>query len=152
MSYAQSIVDTLNANADLLNILTGGVYLFEDSGRKGMNRIQFMQAYFEETGILKPTCVIYEVETRFDGIAADANTGFRTTITPILGWIYNDGDAGYDVIASAEALIYPLLNGQSIPNGFQFLWGHTLKNKREKLLEDACYWQFDGTVYGYRYS
>lgn len=157
MTYGQTLVDMLKGStelpetsAELLNILTGGIYVFQDSGRKGMNRIQTMEAYIKETGILKPTCVIYEAEARFDGVAADAATGFRTTTTPILGWIYDDGDAGYDTIAAAEALMYLLLNGKSIQDGFQFLWGHTLQNKREPYLEDACYFQFDGTVYGYR--
>lgn len=152
MGYGQAIVDILTADADLLNILTGGIYVFQDSGRKGMNRIQLMEAYIKENGLLKPTCIIYEVEDRFDGQAADANTGFRSTQTPILGWVYDDGDAGYDVIESAELIMYRLLQGTSIPDGFQFLWGHTLRNKREQLLEDACYFQFDGTVYGYRTS
>lgn len=150
MSYSASIVALLNADATLVALLTGGIYGFEYAGRKGLNRIEVVQAYIKKTGLLKPLCIIYESAAIPTGEAINPATGYMSTVTPIRGWVYDDGDAGYGTVATAEARMYRDLNFCRLSGAFQILWGTTLKDRREPLLDDACYYEFDAKVHGWR--
>ena len=84
--------------------------------------------------------------------AVDPESGYMSTVTPIMGWLYDEGDEGYTNINAAENRIYQLLAFKQIAGAFQMLWGNTLWNKRESLLNDAAYNQFNLKVYAYRTS
>jgi hypothetical protein len=152
MSYGAAIVTLLNADSTLTALLTGGIYEFEYSGRKGLNRIEVVQAYVQKTGLLKPLCIIYEAAAIDTGEVHSPSTGRVSTITPITGWIYDQGDSGYGTIASAEQRIYHDLAFTRLTGALQILWGQTIKDKREPLLEDAGYFQFECRVHGWRTS
>ena len=150
MDYTQAIVDILTANAPLMALLTGGVYVYNVVGRKGINPDSLPKAYDQSVqgqSQLKPMCIVWAAEEAMDGQAV----GFvRSTVTPIYGRLYDNGNAGYATIAAAEAIMYSLLNQTRITGALQFLWGKTTKNLRDKLLSDACLYSFNGKVYAIR--
>ena len=59
MDNAAACVTILNNSSALLDVLTGGVFEFQDQGRKGLNRIAVLQAFIQASGLLKPVCVLY---------------------------------------------------------------------------------------------
>lgn len=152
MTYTDSIVTILTADATFNSLATGGAYAFQKSGRKGLNRVQVMKAFQDKVGggLIKPTVIIYEVETHWDGQAVGPMLGYRSTVTTVIGWIYAEGDQGFDTIDAIEQRMYQLLEGTPIPGAFQVLWGNTPKNRRENLLDDAGFYQFSMRVHGFR--
>lgn len=151
-TYADYLLSLLTADSLLASILTGGMYLFEEAGRDGISRIEVPQAFIEKNGILKPMALIYQAQAVPTGEAVDSSSGYQSTVTPIYSWIYDDGDAGYGNIESAAARMKILTNFQRIPNGFQFIWGAIVQNKRERLLNNAAFWQPTIKAYGYSTS
>ena len=148
MDYTQEIVDILNASAPLVALLTGGIFNFNSVGRKGINPMALAQAY-DANNQLRPCCVVWTAEEAMDGQAV----GFvRSTVTPVYGRLYDNGNAGFDTLAAAEVIIYGLLNQQRIPNALQFLWGKTIKNLRDSRLSDAALYSFNGKIYAIRSS
>lgn len=149
-AYGTYLVNTLKADSTLTTILTGGIYIFEDSGRTGLNRIQNLEAFNKKTGLLKPVGVVYEQNQAPTDMANDTRIGFMSTVTPFLVYLYDNGNNGYVSIEAAQQRIYKLLHGQRIPNGFQSLCKNLLTDKREPLLQDASFYCFWLYVYGFR--
>lgn len=149
-TYAQAIVDKLTADATLMALLTGKVWNYPISGRKGMNRTQMPDAFDSVTGLIKPCCVVLELNESPTGEAIDATSGYMSTIVPIWTWIYDDGDHGYATIDAAYNRIYSLLNMQPLAGAFQVLWKGAIKDKREPDLSDASYYRADWRVHGFR--
>ncbi len=154
MTYASTIVEMLQANEELVVLLSGGIYDYPESGRKGINRTSLPQAYESGTatkpGLLKPLVIVVEHDEVADGQIVSPNTGLKSVIVPIYLWIYDDGSAGYGTINEAWALIYTLLADQRIAEGFQIMWKNTLKNKREQDMGDACCYLVKVDVQGLR--
>lgn len=155
MSYTDTIISVLKADTTFTELCTGGVYAFEHSGRKGLNRVQVLAA-FKKTreangGTLKPTVIVYEVAEMFDGQAVGPMLGYMSTVTPITGWIYAEGETGYDVITQIEQRMYQLLAFQKFPGMSQILWSSTPKNRREELLDDAALNMFQIRVHSVRH-
>src|SRR5882724_2700563 len=140
-TYIAQVRYTLLTNAPLVALLSGGIRLFPDSGRKGLTRQQVVKAFSTVDGILLPNCILSMQGDTFTGEAVDMTTGYQSTKTTIYGWIYQSGDTGYDIIESASVLMRNNLQGYRLVSGFQVLWGNTIKYKREPLLEDASYYQ-----------
>lgn len=150
MTYADQIIDALLADDDLTDVLTGGIYLFEDPGPKGINRIQISNAFSKQTGLIKPMAILSDVQESPTGEALDAPTNFSSTETPVYIWVYDAGQRGYNTIAAACDLIYGILNNMRLTDGFQVLWKTTLKNRQEPLLNDARYYALHYVAYGFK--
>ncbi len=149
MTYADSMAALCTANNPLMAVATGGVYVYPDSGRKGINRLQLPLAFDPKLGLLKPTVIFYELDETADNQAVDA-LGYQTTQTPVSVWVYDHGDAGYGTVADIAERIIKLLNFQAIPNAFQVIYTGVLKNKREPNLKDAACWGLKFNVHGFR--
>jgi hypothetical protein len=149
MTYASEIVTTLNASAPLLMALVGGVYDYTDTGKKGLTREITPQAFDDVTGLIRPTAIVLELSGEMDGQAVSPNTGYFSTVSPVLIRIYNNANLGYAVIIDAEAQIRVLLNNQRITGGFQTIWKSTLKNRRDPELKDAAWYQATYQVFGW---
>ena len=151
MSYVQSVVDFLNADATLMAVLTGGVWNFSAAGRKGLNRLQLPDAYSDNTGFLKPVAMVAEMDEFMDEEEVSPNTGRFSVQSQIYIRILDHGDRGYNTIDTASDRIKVLLNckPQIIANAYQLIWRKTLKDRREPNLKDACYYQQLYQVHGW---
>jgi len=148
-TYIAQVRDKLFDTPELVPLLSGGIRLFPDSGRKGLTRQQVVKAFSTVDGVLLPNCILSMQGDNFTGEAVDMATGYQSTKTPIYGWLYSTGDEGYDTIEAASILMQRKLQGFRLTGGYQVLWGNTIKYKREPLLEDACYYQFICYAYGH---
>lgn len=154
MSYGDTVVTILKANLDLSNLLTGGIYNYPESGRKGINRTSLPEAYYPASsttpGLLKPTAIVVEHDEVADGQIVSPNTGIKSVVVPIYVWIYDDGGKGYEVISAAWDIVYTLLADRRIEGGFQALLRNTLKNRRDRDMQDACCYQAKFDIHGLR--
>lgn len=151
MSYADTIVTALKADTTLSNILTGGVWNYPDTGRKGLTRLLSPGAFNEGTGMVKPAAVVLQLKATPDFQIIDPVSGFNSTVTPVMIWVYDNGFTtdGYDNIASASNRIYQLLAYAQLAGMFQILFdGFVAQDKREPLLKDAAFWTSKYNVYG----
>lgn len=149
MSFAETIVTTLNADVTLEAILTGGIHNFPDAGRNGLNRIQIPGAFDPKVGLVKPLCIVAEFDETPDGQIVDTQTAIVSTVVQIVTRIYDNGDSGYTNIINAYQRIYKLLAFQPISGAIQILPGRVLKDRRDSLLKDSCYYDLYWTVHGY---
>jgi hypothetical protein len=149
MSFGADIVTLLKADATLLATLTGGIHEYSETGRKGLTRLLTKDAYTEETGLLKPTALVLEMDDMPDGEIVGLSTSY---VTPIAIMIYDVGNTSgkYTTIITAHDRIYHLLHMASISNAAQVLYERTIKYKREPNLKDAAYWRAMYRVHAYR--
>lgn len=149
--YGQQIVAYLKTDSALGAILTGGVYYYPDTGRKGLTRLLSPLAFSEADGMVKPAAVVLALNEVPDSQIIDPVTGYHSTVTPINIWIYDRGttDTGYGNIKAAADRIYQLLAYAQLPNLFQILFNGTIKNKREPDLKEAAFYVMRYKVYGF---
>lgn len=154
--YAQEVTAILAADAELQGLLPGGIYNYPDAGRKGTNRLQLPKAFDTVSGLLKPCCTVLQLSETPTWEAVHMPTGYMSTVTPIMVWVYAAGDADqygnspYALIKAACDRIYTLLHGTPIPGAFQALYQNLVLDKREPDLKDAAYERIDFNVYGFR--
>lgn len=149
--YASEVVTVLKADATLMAILTGDVWNYPDTGRKGLTRLLSPKAFNEQVGIIKPAAVVLQLKETPDGQIVNPVTGYNSTVTPIMIWVYDNGftSDGYSNIEAASARIYQLLAYQQLANMFQILFDGYIKDKREPLLKEAAFWVNKFNVYGF---
>ena len=150
MTYGAQIVTALSNDVTFSGFMVGGTKEFQYSGKLGLNRLQDATAFDQKTGQLLPTCLVYEQKAVPTREAIDMPTGYMSTVTPIILFLYNNPNKGYDLIESAETAAYKVLHGFRLAGGFQVLWQTTVKNKREAFLEDSGYFMFQVNAYGFR--
>jgi hypothetical protein len=134
----------------LETLLPGGIYNYPDTGRKGLTRLLSPQAFSESQGVLRPTAVVLQHKEIVDGQIVDPVSGYNSTVTPIMIWVYDNGftTEGYTNIEAACNRIYRLLAFTQLTGMYQILWdGYKGKGKREPLLKDAAFWSVGYNVY-----
>ncbi len=157
--YAQQIVtylksDTvaspLKAGTPLETLLSGGIYNYPDTGRKGLTRLLSPKAFSEADGMLNPAAVVLQLKEISDGQIVNPTDGYNSTVTPINIWIYDKGttNVGYENIKLANDRIYLLLAYQQLTNMFQILYDGTIKDKREPDLKESAFYVAKYKVYG----
>jgi hypothetical protein len=148
--YAQQIVTYLKTDVTLAAIVTGGVYNYPDTGRKGLTKLLAPVAFSEVDGMIKPAAVVLQLKSVNDNQIVNPTDGYNSTVTPINIWIYDRGttDTGYENIKAAAARIYQLLAFTQLTNMFQILYDGTIKDKREPDLKEAAFYVVRFKVYG----
>lgn len=148
MSFGEDIVTLLSADSILMNILTGGIYAYPETGRKGLTRLLSSSAFDTTSGLLKPTALVLELDDEPDGEIIGLST---STMTPIIIWIYDAGmtDDKYVNIKAAHDRIRNLLHLSALSNACQILYAGSTKHKREPDLKDAAYWRTRYNVHSY---
>lgn len=150
-SYAQIITDFLLSDAEYSALMTGGIWNYAEMGRKGLNRIQQLEAFSSKTGLIKPLTIVIQLNEQPNFPNVDLSNGWMATITPILCWIYQDGNDGYDIVSAAFDRMYSLLQGKRFLNPtFRLILQNTIKDKREPDLKEASYWRVDWKAFGHR--
>ena len=151
MGYAQPVVDFLKLDATLVSYLTGGIYIFSDAGRNGLNRLQIPGAYDSTTGFVKPVAIVAEMDLSLDQESVSPNTGRFSVTSDVFIRIMDHGDNGYDTIALAASRIKTLLHckPQIIANAWQLILTKTMEDRRETVLKDSCYFQQQFQVHGW---
>lgn len=147
MTYASAVKTILQADATLVALLPGGIYIYQETGRKGLNREQLIAWFAQNSPLMNAGLVIYEAEEQADNQVVGSMTSAASSFTLLF---INDGNKGFNTLEQAAARAYTLLHQTRIPGAFQFLWEGTVKNQREALVENACTVLYNGKVYGLR--
>lgn len=147
-TYIDQMVTTLEADATLTGLLTGGIWFFGELGRKGISRAITPDIY-DASGILKPCCLVMPMDEHptYEAVGA-----VMTTETPVITWLLQDGANGYATIESAYARMFTLLHLMRLTDGAQVLWQKATKNQRSWLAQDASDYEVIWACYGWRQS
>lgn len=149
MAFCDEIVTLLRADLPLVAILTGGIFSYPSSGRKGLTRLLQPTAYDEVNGLLKPCAIVLEWDADDDGQIVGQS---MSQVTPIYVIVYDKGDSetGYTNIIAACDRLFTLLHLTQITDACQLLHQKTVKYKREAALKDSGYFRMIFNVYGYQ--
>lgn len=146
MSYTQAVYDLLNADAPLLALLTGGLYLGRDVPEEGLNREDYPAAY--SNGLLQPIAVV-------KGRRVIPDNGFRVPEAQFVAvqqvveiWFYDDKDAGWDTLDSAAQVVYELLQDVQIAEAYNCNLVNTIEEERDPDLGGACMTRIDMQITG----
>jgi hypothetical protein len=148
MAFGTDVVTLLKTDATLVALLTGGIYEYPDTGRKGLTRLLTESAFSAVGGLINPTAVVLELDDEPDGEIVGLSTSVRT---PIVIFIYDSGMTKdkYTVIETAHNRIRTLLHLAPLSNACQILYDKTTKHKREPDLKDAAYWRATFYIHSY---
>jgi hypothetical protein len=142
--YPALIRTRLAADVPLMALLTGGIYNYEALKRNGIKG----ETAAWNSGLMKPCCVVKPRPHVPFGDIKDAATQFSTSRQVIELWLYNDGDAGYTTLRSAQALIYASLHLRRVVGAFQLRFTGDLAAP-DPLLNDAATLRLEYTVIGH---
>ena len=147
MSYAQAVFDLLEADAPLMALLTGGIYIGRDVPEEGLNREDYPAAY-DSNGLLQPIAVVR-------GRRVIPDTGFRVVEAQYVAvqqvvevWFYDDKDTGWDTIDSAAQLAYELLQDVQVSGSYNCTLVNHITEERDRDLGGACFTRLDFQVTG----
>lgn len=147
-SFASTIVGILSTDVTLQTLLTGGVHLYTDGGKDGLNRIQVPAGFDPQMGLIKPLCIVAEFPEIADNQIVDTASGYHSTVTTVVMRIYDNGNLGYGTIEAAYKRIYTLLAYKQITGSFQVLWQRVLRDRRDALNKDAGFYEVYWNVHG----
>lgn len=148
MSYASAIKTLLTADATLMAALTGGIFVFSETRKLGINQVTTPSAF--TAGVLKPCALLKSRgENPFGGIA-DPDAQYITISEVIEIWLYNDGDAGYAALQTARDRIYALLQNNRVAGSFEIRLANIIEGVNAPELDYAALIRCDYQVFGRR--
>jgi hypothetical protein len=132
MSIVATVKTVLEADATLLAAATGGVWDFDETGRKGINRTGTPTA-FDANGILKPCLLVRGRSQNVDpALQDDANQ--VTVIREVFEvWIYQD--TGYTTIRTLRDRVYRLLHAKPLAGTYRVQFQAHVPEARDPLLD-----------------
>ena len=121
----------MEADATLMAILTGGVYVAGALGQGGINRTDTPTAFDSTTGYLKPCALVRQRALVADLQVNDqiAQVASATQVVEI--YVYQDGPA-YTSIDSALSRLFTLFFGHQFNDSFPAEWIGTLDRERDQ--------------------
>lgn len=129
MSLEEDIRAYLAADAELTDLLPGGIYTWGGLGRAGLTRAN-LAAAFNAGGYLRPCAVIRQREERPDGRLADEESGTTSTEQQVEISLYED--ITFSALDAAVERVYALLHGHSLAGALPAAWAATADRLREK--------------------
>lgn len=128
MPRESDIADRMMADATLMAILTGGVYISATTGPLGISR-DATPAAFDATGYLLPCALVRERALVPDNAVRDGMTQTVSAGQVVEVWVYED--RGYTAIDAALARLFVLLEGYQFAGCFPAEWVYSLTRQRD---------------------
>lgn len=122
MSRETDFSTRIEANAPIVAILTGGVYVYGALPPEGITR-ETVTAAFDANGYLKPMVVVKMRPLVSDGAVDDLQEQEASTRQVVELWIYQD--RLYDKIDSVLPLLKALFHGYKFTDSFPVEWDGT---------------------------
>lgn len=150
MSYAQAVYDRLEADATLLTLLSGRIYLYHDLPSKGISRATMPNVYsgYQGSGPLLPLCVVKGRGLIPQPALRDYTTQYTSAAQVIELYFYNDQAAGWDTLKTAADRAYALLHERPLPDSFQCVLVNAVEDMRDPEMENACLLRRDYQITG----
>lgn len=132
MSALSAAKTILEADATLLATATGGVWDYDETGRKGLSRTLTPTA-FDANGIVKP-CVLLKLRDAVpDGMLVDDGSQTQSLREVLEVWCYQD--SGYGAIETMQARVYTLLQAVQLTGTFGCWWAGDVRGLRDTDLD-----------------
>lgn len=128
MSVESTIYTVLHSDATLLALATGGVWSFDQTGEKGINRTLTPSA-FDSAGILKPCILVSQRNANPDPSIQD-DTG-QVMATRQVCELYFFQDGGYSSIETMKSRCYALLHAQRLTGMIRTEWAGDIRLGRD---------------------
>lgn len=136
MSRETDFQTRMEADAPLMAILTGGVYVAGELGREGITRTSAPSA-FDSNGYLKPCALVRQRSQVSDSQVIDQIEQIASETRIIEIYLYED--SGYTNIDSALSRLFTLFFGYQFSNGgFPLEWIGTLDRERDQGALDGA--------------
>lgn len=132
MSLSTDIKAVLEGNSQLLTILTGGIYDYDETGRTGISKTNTPAAF---TGpILNPCAMVKVRSTVPQGDIADSPAQKLSVVRVVEIYLYQEN--GYVNIENAQNAIFTLLHEKRFSWGYM-RWANTLEGRSAEELNGA---------------
>lgn len=128
MSVESTIYGVLSADATLLALATGGVWSFDQTGEKGINRT-LTPAAFDANDILKP-CILVSQRNANPEPSIQDDTGQTSAVRHVCE-LYFFQDSGYSTIETMKARCYTLLHAQRLTGMVRTEWAGDVRLGRD---------------------
>lgn len=146
MSAVDSIYAVLDGDAELMTLLTGGLYAIKNLPANEFNKKNAPNAWNVATGAMNPSAVLRGRSTVPQRRINDMGAQVLDTRQAIEVYLYDDRYAGWDVITEVAEHIYPLLQGKYIAGAGIVELTNQLDDMRAPEYSDACMIRLDYTV------
>lgn len=146
MSYEAEIAVILSADATLVALLTGGIYVSATVGPLGITR-EATPSAFDASNYLKPCALVKQRDKVTTGDVLDFDAKIESVRQMVEVWLYADSGDGYTTLDSAGARIRTLLMGRQLTDSFELrlaLWRDRLRD--EGALQGAALERLDFQV------
>lgn len=128
MTVESTITDLLQADSALLALATGGVYSFDDTGRKGINRTT-TPAAFDSAGVILPAVVVAERAANPLPAIADDSNQMLAIRQAVEVWVFHD--ASKAALEAIQYRVYQLLHAKPVSGLVRCEWGGNYLGGRE---------------------
>lgn len=123
MTREQQVAEVLKANAELVALLTGGIYVDQEIGIEGIHRGEesLTAAAFDENGYILPCAlVVQDGPIPYGGNVRNLKDKFVATNQMVRIFYYQHRKS--DVIEEAKLLVYSLLEGYKFTDAYPIWW------------------------------
>lgn len=129
MSVESTIYTVLHSDATLLALATGGVWSFDQTGEKGINRTLTPSA-FDAYGVIKP-CVLVSARAANPGFNIQDDSGQVVDVRQVVE-TYLFEPNGYSVIESMASRCYTLLHAKQFTGIIRCEWAGSVRLGRDE--------------------
>jgi hypothetical protein len=142
MGIGEAVREALAADDGVADLLTGGIYAFEATGRNGISRVTTPEAY-DAGGFLKPCAVVKMGSATKAAAIRDDRSGMRQRVEV---YLYDDGDRSFDTIHEAAAAVSATLDRQWIEGAGYVRQVGGMEDQRDAKLNNAALVRVDFDV------
>lgn len=144
MSWESELAALLLADAPLMAVLTGGIYVYGDLSAEGITR-ELTPAAFDSNGFLLPIALVKQRSDVPTFEAGDIQAQITSANVVVEIWLYQN--IGFTAIDGAKPGIYRLLQGAVLPDSYEIYLANTLSRQRDTgALQDASMERVDYVV------
>ncbi len=129
MSFEAEVAVILAADATLLALLTGGIYVSATAGPLGITR-DTVPAAFDANGYLKPAALVKQRNKVTTGDVLDFDAKIESARQVVEVWLYQD--SGYETLDTAAARVRTLLMGRQLTDSFELRLAQWIDRQRDE--------------------
>ncbi len=134
MSVEATIKTVLEADATLLALATGGIYSFDETGRRGIARgVTAVADAFDSSGIVQPSILVSERQITPDLSLQDNSNQYMSARQVCEVYCYADED--YGTIEAMRDRVYVLIHAKQLSGMFRCEWAGTVRGPRDTEID-----------------
>lgn len=132
MSSEATFKAVLEADATLLATATGGIWSFDETGRKGLSRTGTTAAY-DSNGVIQPCVLVSERAVNPEFSLQDNSNQYMSSRQIVEIYFYSD--ASFADIETMKDRVYVLLHATQPSGMFRCEWAGTTRGPRDTEID-----------------